>query len=90
MYHIDTGAYPAQLENLLSTSCGVTICYTPGYLDGARKIPFDAWGNEFHYLVPGTEGRDFDIFSYGSDGKPGGEEDAADIYNDIKSIRTDS
>lgn len=48
-----------------------------GYIE---RLPTDPWGNDYQYLSPGQHG-DFDIWSYGSDGKPGGEEAAADIGN---------
>lgn len=46
-----------------------------GYLD---RVPEDPWGNEYHYLSPGSHGA-FDISSYGADGLPGGEDNNADI-----------
>jgi general secretion pathway protein G len=49
-----------------------------GYLD-RRTVPADPWGGEFIYLVPGREGERFEIISYGSDGEPGGDEDATDL-----------
>jgi len=45
-----------------------------------RELPKDAWGNDFVYV---RDHPDFDylIISYGSDGRPGGEGDAADLDN---------
>ena len=48
-----------------------------GYIE---RLPADPWGNEYQYLRPGQHS-EFDIWSYGSDGKPDGEEAAADIGN---------
>ncbi|MBS1718357.1 MAG: type II secretion system major pseudopilin GspG [Armatimonadetes bacterium] len=43
----------------------------------------DPWGNPYHYDYPGPAGREtFTLESYGSDGQPGGEGDAADISAD--------
>lgn len=39
----------------------------------------DPWGSKFILQVPGPDKRDFAVVSYGSDGKPGGEGEAADI-----------
>jgi general secretion pathway protein G len=39
----------------------------------------DPWGNEFILVVPGRRNVDFDIVSYGADGKPGGTGDDEDI-----------
>lgn len=39
----------------------------------------DPWGNKFVLVVPGQKNVDFDIVSYGADGKPGGDGENADI-----------
>jgi general secretion pathway protein G len=44
-----------------------------------KRLPNDPWGNPYHYSNPGRDGRAFDIVSYGSDGRPGGEGRDADI-----------
>ena len=48
------------------------------YLD---KIPKDPWGNDYVYICPGIDGRDYDIISFGQDGEEGGEENNADIHS---------
>ncbi|HAC34347.1 MAG TPA: type II secretion system protein GspG [Gammaproteobacteria bacterium] len=48
-----------------------------GYLD---TLPEDPWGNPYIYLQPGVHGQ-FDLYSTGADGAPGGEGAAADIGN---------
>jgi general secretion pathway protein G len=49
-----------------------------GYLKPAR-IPKDPWGKDYVYISPGSEGREYEIISYGADGEPGGEGNNADI-----------
>lgn len=49
-----------------------------GYLDN-RVLPTDPWGNPYIYLAPGRSGEAFEIISYGSDGEPNGEDEAADL-----------
>jgi len=44
------------------------------------SLPKDAWGNDFVYLSPGVHG-DFDLLSYGGDGRSGGSGFDADIGN---------
>ena len=44
----------------------------------AKGIPLDPWGNEYVYEF-NTGENTYEIISYGEDGKPGGEGDAADI-----------
>jgi general secretion pathway protein G len=48
-----------------------------GYLD---KIPKDPWDKPYLYLRPGVHG-DVDVFTYGRDGKPGGDGEDADVGN---------
>ena len=48
----------------------------------SKAIPVDPWGNEYVYESPGPDDQDFLILSYGEDGAPGGEGDAADITSD--------
>ena len=48
----------------------------------AKSIPLDPWGNAYVYKI--NPDNTFEITSYGEDGQPGGEGDAADISsNDI-------
>jgi len=47
------------------------------YLDDA--LPLDPWGQSYQYAIPGAEGQPFALFSYGADGKRGGEGDAKDL-----------
>jgi general secretion pathway protein G len=46
-----------------------------GYIDGLKKDP---WGNDYNYLAPGSHG-DYDLYTLGADGQPGGEGQDADI-----------
>jgi len=43
-----------------------------------ERLPNDPWGNPYQYLIPGLHG-DVDVFSYGADGRAGGEGANADI-----------
>ena len=75
LYRLQHGRYP-------TTSEGLQALVTPGpdgkhYLD---SVPKDAWGRDFVYLSPGVHG-DFDLLSYGADGRPGGSGFDADIGN---------
>jgi general secretion pathway protein G len=49
-----------------------------GYLKPAR-IPKDPWSKDYVYISPGSEGREYEIISYGADNEPGGEGNNADI-----------
>ncbi|HKI74685.1 MAG TPA: type II secretion system protein GspG, partial [Pseudomonadales bacterium] len=51
-----------------------------GYLP---KLPVDPWGNPYVYLSEGPT--KFEIYSYGADGKEGGDGYNADIlYSELK------
>jgi general secretion pathway protein G len=41
----------------------------------------DPWGNDYQYVYPGTHGKEYDLYSLGADGQPGGEGINADIGN---------
>ncbi len=49
-----------------------------GYLQSLSKDP---WKNDYIYVAPGTHGGDYDLYSLGADGQPGGEGVNADIGN---------
>lgn len=82
-YKLDNFSYPATeqgLEALVSKPAGAPEAPNwrkGGYLDG---VPKDPWGRTYLYLQPGQHG-DMDVYTLGSDGKTGGEGEAADIGN---------
>ncbi len=85
LFKLDSGFYPDTqqgLESLIEKPASGQI--PKKYRDGGyleqKKIPFDPWGNPYIYVSPGLQG-DFDIISYGADGKEGGEGKNADIKN---------
>ena len=84
IYRTDQGTVPTLQQGLGAliekpTAPPVPRDYpTDGYLD-TKVMPRDGWKNDFIYLTPGRRGETFEIISYGSDGQPGGENDAADI-----------
>jgi general secretion pathway protein G len=83
LFKIDNGFYPTTeqgLESLIEkpTSGKVPEKYREGGYLEQKKIPLDPWGNQYIYVSPGIHG-DFDILSYGNDGREGGEGKDADI-----------
>jgi len=81
LFHLDTSRYPASGEGLgaLKSSPGDANNWNGPYLDG--EIPNDPWGRPYEYACPGNNGRDFEILSYGADGRPGGDGENADVTN---------
>lgn len=81
LYRLDNFKYPTTeqgLEALVKkpNDPSLTNYRAGGYL---KSLPKDPWGNIYHYTSPGEDGRDYDIISYGRDGKPGGDGYDADI-----------
>jgi len=74
-YYLDTGITPDSLEELVSESGDVPGWNGPYVKPSSLKDP---WGREYVYDYPGEHG-DFDIYSLGADGQPGGEDKNADI-----------
>lgn len=83
MFRLDNFKYPTTeqgLRALVQQPADPTIRnWRPGgYLQRLNKDP---WGNDYQYVYPGTRGREYDLFSFGADGQPGGEGVDADIGN---------
>lgn len=78
-YRLDVGHYPSTEQGLqaLQASPGETRWAGP-YLK--KAVPPDPWGKPYQYRQPGEHG-EFDLFSFGPDGQPGGEGENADITN---------
>lgn len=69
--------YQSTKGNYPSTEEGLDALVKEGLL---KKVPVDPWGNPYHYRYPGeTDQEEYEIWSYGPDGKEGGEGASADI-----------
>lgn len=51
---------------------------THKYMDNSEQF-LDPWQRPFVLIVPGRKNADFDVVSYGADGKDGGENDDKDV-----------
>ncbi|BAO91250.1 type II secretion system major pseudopilin GspG [Caballeronia cordobensis] len=78
-YRLDTGHYPATEAGLpaLMTNVGNSAGWDGPYM--SSQIPNDPWGKPYIYRSPGENGKDYDLMTYGADGKPGGSGEDADI-----------
>lgn len=76
-FRLDTGKLPDSFDDLMSNTRGNKKWDGP-YLKS--NVPKDPWGSAYIFTRPGQHG-EFDIVSYGSDGQPGGSDDATDIGN---------
>ncbi|HQC29702.1 MAG TPA: type II secretion system major pseudopilin GspG, partial [Methylotenera sp.] len=79
-YRIYTGHYPSTEQglNALFTAPANETKWQGPYLK--KAVPLDPWGKPYQYTMPGEHG-DVDILSYGSDGRAGGKDEAADMGN---------
>lgn len=71
VYQLDTGRYPASLDNLL-TSSGEPNWSGP-YLRGGKDSLVDAWGTPFSYKASSETG--YKVISAGPDLQMGSEDD---------------
>jgi general secretion pathway protein G len=79
-YRLDNHKYPTTEEGLAALQkkpASAKVFPDGGYLPGSIEDP---WGNPFQYVAPGSEGRPYDLYSFGADGVEGGEGMNADIY----------
>ena len=77
-YRLDTGHYPSNEQGLavLMQRPDSEPKWNGPYLE--NSVPLDPWNNPYAYrFVPANN--DFEVISWGKDGKPGGEGEAADI-----------
>ncbi len=77
-YRLDAGRYPDTSQGLdaLQRNPGLTSWNGP-YL--RKDVPKDPWSNPYKYrCCPGQHG-DYDLWSDGGDGAPGGEGENADV-----------
>lgn len=79
-YRLDTGHYPSTEQGLaaLNTKPANDPKWAGPYLK--KALPPDPWGNAYQYKAPGEHG-EYDLFSFGKDGQPGGADEMADIVS---------
>ena len=81
-FRLDTGRYPTEAEGLaalVTAPAGAELgdTWRGPYLDGGR-LPADPWGHPYGY-APVSSGDGPALYSYGADGKPGGQKTAKDV-----------
>ena len=80
LYKLEIGRYPTTqegLQALIAAPSGVSNWSGP-YLK-RNTVPKDPWNTEYKYVSPGDQNRPYDIVSFGSDQKEGGDGDGKDI-----------
>ena len=78
-YRLDIGAYPAAGAGLQALVQNPNVAAWNGPYLKKPAVPSDPWGRPYQYkCCPGDHG-DYDIWTTGADGAPGGEGENADI-----------
>jgi general secretion pathway protein G len=82
LYRMDNFRYPTTEQGLRAlverpNDPNIRNWKQGGYIDGMKKDP---WGNDYAYISPGTHG-EYDLYTLGADGAPGGEGADADVTN---------
>ena len=77
-YRLDMRRYPSTEEGLqaLIAKPAEAQAWSGPYLK--KAVPLDPWGRPYVYRTPGQKG-EFELVSYGRDGRPGGTGEDADI-----------
>jgi len=78
-FRLDVGRYPTTQEGLNALVTNPSLPKWQGsYLK--KGLPLDPWDKPYQYKCPGSHG-EYDLLSYGRDGKPDGEGEDADVVN---------
>ena len=79
LYKLDNQRYPSAEQGLDALvhkpGAGTVPANWKNYLE---KLPNDPWGHPYQYANPGVKG-EVDVYSFGADGRAGGEGRDADI-----------
>jgi general secretion pathway protein G len=80
-FRLDVGRLPTTEEGLavLNTPMPNEHNWQGPYLK--KSVPLDPWGHPYVYVQPGTHNNDFDLYSFGKDGRADGDGENADIVN---------
>lgn len=87
IYRLDNFDYPSTEQGLLALTEEPRQEPLPrhwsagGYL---KAQPKDPWGNAYHYDRESAHEQEFDLSSFGADGRPGGSGNNADIGNWVR------
>jgi general secretion pathway protein G len=80
LYRLDNFRYPAPEEGLRALVANPGEASAPNWNQYLRTLSPDPWNNEYRYDMPGRDGQDFDVYTYGADGQEDGEGIDADIH----------
>ena len=79
LYRLDNLRYPTAQQGLDALRAKPTAPpVPPNWKPYVEKLPNDPWGRPYQYANPGVKG-EIDVYSFGADGRAGGEGKDADI-----------
>jgi general secretion pathway protein G len=79
LYKLDNQRYPSAEQGLDALVRKPTAgTPPPNWKNYLEKLPNDPWGQPYQYANPGVKG-EVDVYSFGADGRAGGEGRDADI-----------
>ncbi len=81
LFRMDNYRYPSTEEGLRALVERPNDPNIRNWRPYLSSLPRDPWDNPYQYVSPGVRNPDYDVFSYGADGRPGGEGMNADIGN---------
>lgn len=79
LYRLHASVYPSTEQGLNALKTKPEVGRIPKTWNGPyikKDLPQDGWENDFHYT---SDGRSYEIVSYGADGVEGGSDTDADI-----------
>ena len=80
-YRLDVGSYPAAALGLAALVRNPNVPNWNGPYLKKSAVPSDPWGRAYQYkCCPGDHG-DYDVWSTGADGAPGGDGENGDIMS---------
>lgn len=84
LYKLDNRIVPTTAQGLAALVQRPTMAPEPSsYKQGGyvRELPLDPWSHPYLYLSPArNDSKEYELFSYGADGQPGGEGQDADVF----------
>jgi general secretion pathway protein G len=75
-FEIDCGQYPTSEQGLQALLTAPPGLANPASWQGPylERMPVDPWGKPYVYRFPGTQGTDYDLYSFGPDGREGNDD----------------
>jgi general secretion pathway protein G len=77
IYRMEHDRWPSLEVGLEVLTIGQAAPSAAYFLEPDQLI--DPWGRTYLYMIPGPEGRAYEVLTYGADGLPGGEGEDRDL-----------